>query len=77
MLSKKDLWDVLLDYPTARVRLETIAMKRLEKYKKAPLDNEAEEIKKGECRQCMMYCVVQLYLYLAKYCIMVEERYYN
>lgn len=36
-LSKTDLWDVLKDYPAARVRLEAIAVKRLEKYKKAPL----------------------------------------
>lgn len=37
-LSKIDLWEVLKDYPTARVRLEAIAIKRLEKYKKAPLE---------------------------------------
>ncbi len=37
-LNKKDLWDVLKDYPTARVRLEAIAQKRLENYKKPPLD---------------------------------------
>lgn len=39
-LSKTDLWEVLKDYPTARVRLEAIAVKRLEKYKKAPLEIE-------------------------------------
>ncbi|XP_055379586.1 cyclic nucleotide-gated cation channel alpha-3 isoform X2 [Condylostylus longicornis] len=38
VLSKKDMWDVLKEYPTARVRLESIAVKRLEKYKKAPLE---------------------------------------
>ncbi len=38
VLSKKDMWDVLKDYPAARVRLESIAVKRLEKYKKAPLE---------------------------------------
>ena len=37
-LAKKDLWDVLKEYPAARVRLEAIAVKRLEKYKKAPLE---------------------------------------
>ena len=37
-LNKKDLWDVLTDYPTARVRLEAIAQKRLENYKKPPLE---------------------------------------
>lgn len=36
-LSKQDLWDVLKDYPAARVRLEAIASKRLEKYRKEPL----------------------------------------
>lgn len=43
VLSKKDMWDVLKEYPAARVRLEAIAVKRLEKYKKAPLE-------KGLCR---------------------------
>jgi hypothetical protein len=38
VLSKKDMWDTLKDYPAARVRLESIAVKRLEKYKKAPLE---------------------------------------
>lgn len=42
VLSKKDMWDVLKEYPAARVRLEAIAVKRLEKYKKAPLE-------KGSC----------------------------
>eukprot|EP00106_Octopus_bimaculoides_P010316 XP_014777758.1 PREDICTED: cyclic nucleotide-gated cation channel alpha-3-like isoform X2 [Octopus bimaculoides] len=37
-LSKQDLWDVLKEYPAARVKLESIAVKRLEKYKKAPLE---------------------------------------
>jgi hypothetical protein len=43
VLSKKDMWDVLKEYPAARVRLEAIAVKRLEKYKKAPLE-------RGECQ---------------------------
>ena len=38
VLSKKDMWEVLKDYPAARVRLEAIAARRLEKYKKAPLE---------------------------------------
>ncbi|ESO00928.1 hypothetical protein HELRODRAFT_192482 [Helobdella robusta] len=39
-LSKNDLWEVLKDYPTARVRLEAIAVKRMEKYKKrTPIDD--------------------------------------
>ncbi|KAK9512136.1 hypothetical protein O3M35_000628 [Rhynocoris fuscipes] len=41
VLSKKDMWDVLKEYPAARVRLEAIAVKRLEKYKKAPLQKAA------------------------------------
>ncbi|XP_065349661.1 potassium voltage-gated channel subfamily H member 3 isoform X2 [Cloeon dipterum] len=41
VLSKKDMWDVLKEYPAARVRLEAIAVKRLEKYKKAPLERAA------------------------------------
>ncbi|CAG2110981.1 unnamed protein product, partial [Medioppia subpectinata] len=36
-LNKQDMWDVLKDYPAARVRLEAIAVKRLEKYRKEPL----------------------------------------
>lgn len=36
-LSKKDLWDVLKDYPAARVKLEAIAVKRLVQFEKAPL----------------------------------------
>ncbi|XP_065577698.1 cyclic nucleotide-gated channel alpha-3-like isoform X2 [Artemia franciscana] len=41
VLSKKDMWDVLKEYPAARVRLEAIAARRLEKYKKAPLEKAA------------------------------------
>ena len=32
------MWDVLKDYPAARIRLEAVAVKRLEKYKRAPLE---------------------------------------
>ncbi|XP_055620069.1 potassium/sodium hyperpolarization-activated cyclic nucleotide-gated channel 1 isoform X3 [Toxorhynchites rutilus septentrionalis] len=46
VLSKKDMWDVLKEYPAARVRLEAIAVKRLEKYKKAPL----EKVAMGRCQ---------------------------
>jgi hypothetical protein len=46
VLSKKDMWDVLKDYPAARVRLESIAVKRLEKYKKAPLE-KGKSLKKS------------------------------
>ncbi|ODM96610.1 Cyclic nucleotide-gated cation channel alpha-3 [Orchesella cincta] len=41
VLSKTDMWDVLKEYPAARVRLEAIAVKRLEKYKRAPLEKAA------------------------------------
>ncbi|XP_022700028.1 cyclic nucleotide-gated cation channel alpha-3-like isoform X2 [Varroa jacobsoni] len=40
-LYKHDMWDVLKDYPAARVRLEAIAVKRLEKYKKEPIKKMA------------------------------------
>lgn len=33
-LSKEDLWEVLKEYPAVRVKLEAIAVKRLEKHKK-------------------------------------------
>lgn len=33
-LSKQDLWEVLKEYPAVRVKLESIAVKRLEKHKK-------------------------------------------
>ncbi|EZA53541.1 Cyclic nucleotide-gated cation channel alpha-3 [Ooceraea biroi] len=46
VLSKKDMWDVLKEYPAARVRLEAIAVKRLEKYKRAPL----EKVAMGRCQ---------------------------
>lgn len=45
VLSKNDLWEVLKDYPAARVRLEAIAVKRLEKYKKQPLENKGDDTK--------------------------------
>lgn len=35
------MWDVLKEYPAARIRLEAIAVKRLEKYKRAPLEKAA------------------------------------
>lgn len=44
VLSKKDMWDVLKEYPAARVRLEAIAVKRLEKYKKAPLEKGTKPV---------------------------------
>lgn len=49
VLSKKDMWDVLKEYPAARVRLEAIAVKRLEKYKRAPLE-KGESSVPSSCR---------------------------
>lgn len=51
VLSKKDMWDVLKEYPTARIRLEAIATKRLEKYKTDPSpDDKLEgELKTANC----------------------------
>ncbi|TGZ37657.1 Cyclic nucleotide-gated cation channel alpha-3, partial [Temnothorax longispinosus] len=51
VLSKKDMWDVLKEYPAARVRLEAIAVKRLEKYKRAPLEKASEfPVAMGRCQ---------------------------
>lgn len=49
VLSKKDMWDVLKEYPAARVRLEAIAVKRLEKYKKAPLEKGILKVLYDDC----------------------------
>ena len=43
------MWDVLKDYPAARVRLEAIAGKKLEKYKKIPLE-------KGNLQNFLVRC---------------------
>jgi CRP-like cAMP-binding protein len=37
-LSKQDLWDVLKEYPAARVKLEAIAVMRLKKTEKKPIE---------------------------------------
>ena len=42
-LSKEDLWEVLKEYPAVRVKLEAIAVKRLEKHKK-PLSETGNKI---------------------------------
>ena len=55
-LSKNDLWDVLKEYPAARVKLEAVAVKRLEKYKKAPLE-------KGGCSLSEMLGLREGWLY--------------
>jgi hypothetical protein len=58
VLSKKDMWEVLKDYPAARVRLEAIAAKRLEKYKKAPLEKGEKEELHGRisCKESCLIC---------------------
>ena len=45
------MWDVLKDYPAARVRLEAVAVKRLEKYKRAPLDKGKRNVKRFQTYQ--------------------------
>lgn len=47
----QDMWDVLKDYPAARVRLEAIAVKRLEKYRKEPL----KKSKPGHCLEIQTF----------------------
>lgn len=61
VLSKKDMWDVLKEYPAARVRLEAIAVKRLEKYKKAPLEKGTRGLILGEhyIVKCKQYWYVR------------------
>ena len=62
VLSKKDMWDVLKDYPAARVRLEAVAVKRLEKYKRAPLDKGNHKSFDNNCNSYLNYlsCLVSL-----------------
>ena len=43
-LSKQDLWDVLKEYPAARVKREAIAVKRLEKTKKFPIEKGTKKV---------------------------------
>ena len=61
-LSKKDLWEVLNDYPVARVRLEAIAVKRLKNYTKVPLDNDKMELMKGA--YSLVIRIIYLFIYL-------------
>ena len=37
-LSKQDLWDVLKEYPAARIKLEAVAVMRLKKSEKRPIE---------------------------------------
>lgn len=61
VLSKKDMWDVLKEYPAARVRLEAIAVKRLEKYKKAPLEKGNVNRNIIHCNKCA--CLMKLNIF--------------
>ena len=54
VLSKTDMWDVLKDYPAARVRLEAVAAKKIERYKKVPLEKGNGAKKTG---LCFVHCV--------------------
>jgi len=61
-LSKTDLWEVLKDYPSARVRLEAIAIKRMEKYKnppnqEQPLKGNVEKIRVRSCKYITFHLV--------------------
>ena len=71
VLSKTDMWDVLKEYPAARVRLEAIAVKRLEKYKKAPLERGGWLIVTALCCSCTLcfsgWKVVSLYCLTMKW----------
>lgn len=55
VLNKKDMWDVLKEYPAARVRLEAIAVKRLEKYKRAPLEKGESSLSLSRLRSRIKY----------------------
>lgn len=69
VLSKKDMWDVLKEYPAARVRLEAIAVKRLEKYKKAPLEKGKRGVYLIDvcCFLSLSHTFSFIYLYITTY----------
>lgn len=62
VLSKKDMWDVLKEYPAARVRLEAIAVKRLEKYKRAPLEKGESSLSLSSLRASSAYKQLSYFL---------------
>ena len=55
VLSKKDMWDVLKDYPAARVRLEAVAAKKIERYKKVPLEKGKLVVLGSEAPDWLMF----------------------
>ncbi len=65
VLSKTDMWDVLKDYPAARVRLEAVAAKKIERYKKVPLE-------KGNDRRTQ---INRMHLLATFFCSLLRERY--
>jgi len=65
VLSKKDMWDVLKEYPTARIRLEAIATKRLEKYKTDPSPDDKLE---GESKTTNRLNTLQSYTVVCLTC---------
>ena len=65
VLSKTDMWDVLKDYPAARVRLEAVAAKKIERYKKVPLE-------KGNDRRTQNN---RMHLLAVFCCSLLRERY--
>ena len=55
VLSKTDMWDVLKDYPAARVRLEAVAAKKIERYKKVPLEKGKLWCKEPKTTECIFW----------------------
>lgn len=62
------MWDVLKEYPAARVRLEAIAVKRLEKYKKAPLEKGMYLLQPTVLKADAIKCRYKIQFY----CLLVE-----
>jgi CRP-like cAMP-binding protein len=54
-LSKEDLWEVLKEYPAVRVKLEAIAVKRLEKHKK-PLIQQGKS-----SNRWLLFCIIIIF----------------
>lgn len=58
------MWDVLKEYPTARIRLEAIATKRLEKYKTDPSPDDKLEGKSKTLKAGMPFVGVNSVAYI-------------
>ena len=59
-LSKEDLWEVLKEYPAVRVKLESIAVKRLEKHKKPLIQLSKKRKRMFFFNWSTMICLVNL-----------------